>query len=115
FATLASYWTYRAAFFFSPGDYNDRTTRGGPLVRMRSYWTSDQSFGSDDRRRFFFLANGHLFEHQDGSYERSASIRLSARPSSNLLLSVEPSVSRSRDHTQYLNTTPDPSATATYG
>ncbi len=115
FATLANYWTYRVAYFYSPGDYNDRKTRGGPLLRMRSYWSSDQSFGSDDRRTFSFLLNGHLEGSAEGSYVRSGSVRLSARPSSNLLLSVEPSIERSHDHTQYVATVADPSATATYG
>jgi hypothetical protein len=115
FATLANYWTYRTAFFYSPGDFNDRQTRGGPLVQMPWYWSSDQSFGSDDRKKFSFLVNGHLEGSGDHSYVRSGSVRLSARPSSNLLLSIEPSIDRSHDHAQYLDTIDDPAATATYG
>src|SRR5262249_12270700 len=36
FATLQSYWNYRASLFVTPSALNDRLTRGGPLARNPS-------------------------------------------------------------------------------
>lgn len=115
FATLSNYWSYRVALFFTPGALSDRATRGGPLVRTRAGWSSDQSFGSDERKRFSFEINTHLDGNRDGSYVRYAGIELAARPWSNLQVSIEPFVTRSHDATQYVTAVTDPAATATFG
>ena len=115
FATLQNYWNYRLALFITPGAINDRLTRGGPVVRYPFTWSSDQSFGSDSRKRFFFQLNTHADEARDGTYNRNASLALNLRPSPNLLLSVAPTISRSHDHTQYVRAESDPTATETFG
>jgi len=115
FATLANYWNYRASLFVTPGAINDRATRGGPVMRTRASWASDQSFGSDTRKRFYFTVNGHIDHADDGFYSRSLGVTLTAQPSANLLVSLAPNLSRTHDHTQYVTTVADPSATATFG
>ncbi|MGN6185011.1 MAG: DUF5916 domain-containing protein [Thermoanaerobaculia bacterium] len=115
FGSLQSFWEYRGALFWSPGSFNDRLTRGGPIVRTQQSWTSDVSLGSDSRKRFFFTINCHFVGDGDGSYVHDGGITLSARPISNLLLSVQPYFSRSYDHVQYLFAQNDASATETYG
>jgi hypothetical protein len=115
FGTLQNFWEYRGALFWSPGSLNDRLTRGGPIVRTRTSWTSDVSLGSDSRKRFYFTIDGHFEGNDDSSYVRNGGVTFNARPSTNLLLSVAPYFSRSFDHTQYLFANPDATATATYG
>ncbi|HEX2831912.1 MAG TPA: DUF5916 domain-containing protein [Thermoanaerobaculia bacterium] len=115
FGSLQSFWEYRGALFWSPGSFNDRLTRGGPLVRTRTSWSSDVSLGSDSRKRFYFTMDGHFEGNDDGSYVHNGGITFNARPSTNLLLSVSPYVSRSFDHTQYVFAQNDATATATYG
>ncbi len=115
FATLANYWNYRASLFLTPGAINDRATRGGPVIRTRDSWSSDQNFGSDNRRKFYFTINGHADHVDDGSYSRSLGVTLTAQPSTSLLLSIAPTLSRSHDHTQYVTTIADPAAIATFG
>jgi hypothetical protein len=115
FGILQSYWNYDASFSFTPGAISDRLTRGGPLARNRTSWSSDASFGSDDRKFFFLTLSGHADRSGDGSYTHSGRLTLNARPASNIQLSLAPSVSRSHDHTQYVTAADDPKATETYG
>jgi len=115
FGTWQNYWTYRASLFLSPQAVSDRITRGGPVVRNAPSFSSDQSLGSDARKRFFFTLAGHLEGATDGYYSRTATLTLTAQPSSNLQLSVAPSVTRAHDHAAYVRAFADPAATATYG
>jgi Domain of unknown function (DUF5916)/Carbohydrate family 9 binding domain-like len=115
FATLQNFWNYRAALFVTPSSLSDRLTRGGPLARTPFGWSSDLSFGSDDRKPFYFSVNGHLEDARDGSYVRSGGVELAWRPAPNLVISVSPYYSRSHDHTQYVFPEADPAATGTFG
>jgi hypothetical protein len=115
FATLQSYWNYSADFFYNPSAVDDRATRGGPLLRTPSAWSSDLSFGSDDRKHFYFNVSGHDDGSGDGSYSRNLGVTLTAQPSPSLRLSVAPTLSRSHNFTQYVTTVPDATATATNG
>jgi hypothetical protein len=115
FGTFANYWTARAALFLTSSAFNDRLTRGGPLVRTPASWSSDYSVGTDDRKSFSAQLNGHADHSDDGSYSRNLGITFTARPRSNLQLSVAPTLSRSHDHTQYVTAFADPAAAATFG
>ena len=115
FGTFANYWTARAALFLTSSAFNDRLTRGGPLVRTPASWSSDYSVGTDDRKSFSAQLNGHADHSDDGSYSRNLGITFTARPRSNLQLSVSPTLSRSHDHTQYVTAFADPAAAATFG
>jgi hypothetical protein len=115
YATLANYWTYSASLFLTDSAIDDRATRGGPVIRTSAGWSSDQSIGTDNRKVVFATLNGHLDHSRDGSYNRSIGISLGARPSSNLNVSIGPTISRSHNHTQYVATVPDAAATETFG
>ena len=115
FGTFQNFWTGRASLFVTPGSMNDRLTRGGPIVRTPLSWSSDLSYGSDQRKTFYFTLTGHLEGSGDDSYVHTTGLSLTARPRSNLQVSLEPSLTRSHDHTQYVTAYGDPTATATYG
>jgi hypothetical protein len=115
FATLTNYWNYRVSLFLTPGAMSDRATRGGPVIRTPASWSSDQSVGTDDRKKVYATLNGHLDRSRDGTYSRSIGLFLGARPVSNINLSIEPRVVRAHDHAQYLTTIPDAAATQTFG
>jgi hypothetical protein len=114
-ATFTNYWNAHASLFLSPGAFSDRMTRGGPAVRTPRSWSSDLSFGSDTRKNFFFDVSSRLEGDTAGYYYRSIALALTARPATNLTLSVEPSLARSHDATAYVTAFDDAAATATYG
>jgi hypothetical protein len=113
--TFANYWNAGASLFLSPGAFSDRHTRGGPLVRTPRSWSSDLSFGTDRRKNFHAEVTSHLEGDAADYYYRSMGIALTARPSTNVTLSVEPSYSQSHDPTAFVNRFDDAAATATYG
>jgi hypothetical protein len=115
FATLQNYWSYRTSLFVTPSSISDRDTRGGPLMRTPAYWEYEASVGSDDRKKFFFDAFVELDRGDDGSYTRGVGVELTARPASNVQVSLSPSFSRSRVGAQYVTTVIDAAATQTYG
>jgi hypothetical protein len=112
---LQSYWEYRASLFLSPGALSDRLTRGGPLVATAASWSSDLSLASDNRKNFYFDVFSHLDGSRDDSYTRTVGVTLAGRLAPNLQLSVAPSFTRLHDHTQYVTTFNDATATQTYG
>ena len=113
--TFSNYWFGRAALFLVPGSFNDRLTRGGPIVRTGQSWSSDLELQSDTRKNFFVDLTGHLEGGEEDSYVHTAGIALTARPSANLQLSVGPSFTRSHDRNQYVTAFADPTATQTFG
>jgi Domain of unknown function (DUF5916)/Carbohydrate family 9 binding domain-like len=115
FATSSKYWYYRGSLFVSPGAFSDRLTRGGPLVRTGRSWSSDTTLESDNRKKFYFGLYGHLEGGEEDSYVRTVTLGLNLRPSSNLLLSLEPSYSRSHDAHAYVTDFGDTTAAATFG
>jgi hypothetical protein len=115
FGTLSNYWSLGASIFAGPGSFSDRLTRGGPLVRTPFGWSSDMFLRSDDRKPFFFEVELHLEGSEDDTYSRTVGLELSARPRSNLQLSLEPSFTRSHDRNQYVTDFADPAAAQTYG
>jgi hypothetical protein len=115
FATFANYWKYTVSFFGSGSALSDRLTRGGPLVRTPRSWSSDLELASDGRKPVNFAIDAHLEGSADGSHAHNAGITINARPRPNLLLSIEPMVTISRDHTQYVTAFADAGATQTYG
>ena len=115
FGTTSQYVQPRVALFLVAGAFNDRLTRGGPIVRSAPGWSSDLSLASDNRKKFFYTLTGHLEGGRDGSYVRTFGVDLNARPSPNLLFTLSPSFNRGYDATQYLTAFDDPSMTATYG
>jgi hypothetical protein len=115
FGTTSNYWYPDVSFILTPGAFDDRLTRGGPVVRTPTFWSSDLKLGSDDRKRFSAILTGHLEGSRDKSYARSITLTLTARPMSNLQLSAGPSLSRGHASTQYVTAFDDASATATFG
>jgi hypothetical protein len=115
FATFQNFWQYRTALFVNSGAFSDRLTRGGPLARTAAGWSSDLSLDSDDRKRLTYGVRAHLEGSGDHSYVHTTGLTLTARPVSNVQLSLRPSYTRSHDYTQYVSAFADPSATQTYG
>jgi len=113
--TLANYWGLNAAVFLTPGAFSDRQTRGGPLVRTPRSWSADVGVSSDERRKVVLEVEGAFSGEEDGSYARGLGVTASFQPSSNLRLSIAPSIERSFTRNQYVRTADDATATETFG
>jgi len=105
FATLQSYWNYRAALFYTPGAFSDEGTRGGPIVRTLRSWTSEFELRSDERKRFSAHAVSRLEGGAEDSYGREGGVTFQFRPSPNLTLSAGPYYERRHNSHQFVTST----------
>ena len=95
--------------------YDDRLTRGGPLVRSLSSQSVGVHVQSDNRRR----VAGSLFANyswgEGQGINRRLGLNIQVRPVDNWTISLGPNVSRSLTKNQYLTSVTDETATATFG
>lgn len=112
---LQNFWEFRSAVFVTPSSYDDRLTRGGPVVRRPGSWSFDGHVGSDDRKTFYGNVNTYQSRSDDGSYTRGYGLSLNARPRPNVQLSLNPYYSQSHTQTQFLDRFKDDAATRTFG
>ncbi len=110
-----NYWNAHISLFLNGEALSDRLTRGGPLARTPSSWSTDLNLDSDDRKKLSFGLYGHDDRSGDGSYTHTLSLTANARPRANLQFSVGPTFTRSHDHTAYVSTINDTAATLTFG
>src|SRR5947209_4729646 len=114
FTTTSNYWNTDVSLLVTPGSFDDRLTRGGPIVRTPLSWSTDATVATDSRKNFSVRLNEHSEGAGDGSYFRVLALQLNARPRPNLQLSVASVLRRTHTATQYVTAFDDPSATATY-
>ena len=114
-ATFNNFWSVNAGTTLEASAYDDRLTRGGPLARTPQGWSANAGIGSDGRRLIVAGLSTQLSHDASGAHSTSLSLDLSARPTSNLNVTVGPSYRVGESTSQYVLTRPDPLATATYG
>jgi hypothetical protein len=86
---------------------DDRTTRGGPVVRRPGNHSVSLGMGNDERKKVYAEASVNRFAAEDGTSETDYNLTLNYRPTTNLLLSVSPSYTFEHDATQFVSTTSD--------
>ena len=95
--------------------YDDRLTRGGPLVRSLSSQSIGVNVQSDNRRRVAGFLFGNYSWGEGQGIDRRLGLNIQIRPVDNLTISLGPNVSRSLVKTQYLTSVTDETAAATFG
>ena len=95
--------------------YDDRLTRGGPLVRSLSSQSIGVNVQSDNRRRIAGFLFGNYSWGEGQGIDRRLGLNIQIRPVDNWTISLGPNVSRSLVKTQYLTSVSDETATATFG
>ena len=114
-AQFLNYWTIGGNAFYSTRALDGWETRGGPLMTAPAGGFAGLFVQSDDRKRIVFSLNGNRSWNEYGAWDTSVSASIDLKPSSSIRLTLEPQVTRSRSAAQYVQTTPDETATATYG
>ncbi|MBI5836432.1 MAG: carbohydrate binding family 9 domain-containing protein [Candidatus Eisenbacteria bacterium] len=114
-AELANYWSVNGTFTRSPSVYNDQLTRGGPITRTANGNEFGVGVFSDSRKAYTTFAELYHWWNDRGGHGESYEAGLSVHPRPGLQITVGPELDRSHVLAQYVQTAPDPSATATYG
>lgn len=113
--TLLNYWEFTSFYIGRPSTFDDRLTRGGPVVKKPgvNYWQLGVS--SDRRKDIVVNGNGSYDRSSEGKPEWSGSLSLQLRPASNITLSLGPSYNYSSRSDQYVEAVTDTTATAFSG
>ncbi len=115
YVTWPNYWSTFASVGYQPRVYDDRFTRGGPVVRRFDYRDVSAGVSTDRRKAVSFDVSGSYGANLQGGWASSVDTSVTVRPSPSLSLSVGPVFSRGNTIAQYVRSVADDTATATYG
>ncbi|MDQ6718855.1 MAG: DUF5916 domain-containing protein, partial [Gemmatimonadota bacterium] len=114
--TFTNYWFSNAFYIYHPVVFDDRLTRGGPIVKRSGYQYFSWFVASDNRKKVTAQTN---INYGMGVGDRTHSIDISEsvtlKPRSNVKISVGPQYSLSGNSEQYVRAVVDPTATNFYG
>jgi hypothetical protein len=110
-----NYWEIQGFWIHRPSVFDDRLSRGGPVLRRPGidYWST--SVSTDRRKNVVLNWSGDIGCNRDGHCDRSASLSIELRPLPNMSLSFGPFLGHEENGFQYVDTISDPTATAFYG
>jgi Domain of unknown function (DUF5916)/Carbohydrate family 9 binding domain-like len=95
--------------------YDERLTRGGPLLRMPALHESNFYVMSDSRWPVTATLSLDDIRDRSGSDLLTTSLALDWRPASYVHVSAGPALAQQFSTDQYVTTVPDPTATTTFG
>ncbi len=113
--TLNNYLSVYASGSYQPAVYDDRLTRGGPLVRRLPFGSAEFYVSSDRRKTVSVNGSASYGTNRRGGISRDLSLSVRVQPSSSLSFVVGPSVSGGHTLAQYVRSVADPAATDTLG
>ncbi len=113
--TLRNFWKIDGRVSYPLGTWDDRLTRGGPMVHLPTRWSINGGFSTDSRRRVYGHLGGSADGDSAGRRGRFLNTWLELRPSEAIRLRLAPTYSRRTDTDQYIASLTDVNATTTYG
>lgn len=114
-ATLRNYWSASVTLIGVAAAFDDRLTRGGPMMRDPGGSSYMASVSTDSRKALVLNLNGAYDATSSGSWDSSGSVTITAKPIPALTVEIGPSLLRSFGVAQYVTTSLDPAASATFG
>ncbi len=106
---VASFWIHRFAVF------DDRLTRGGPVVRRPHSDFGLFQVSTDSRRDLVLGLSSSYGCDGEGACDYGAGLDITYRPSSNISIGLSPSFEHGESAAQYVTAVDDPTATLFYG
>jgi len=113
---LLNYWNLRVMGIRNLPSYDDRLTRGGPVVRRTGYDLGSVEISTDARKSAVF---DFTVQASTGIDSNAKSLMigpgLALKPAANVFLQLSPTYHYDEDVAQYVTSVDDPTATAFYG
>lgn len=100
---------------YSPTQYSDTRTRGGPVMEDPGSYSFDIGVGTDRRKRISLETEIDYENVQRGGHEWEAGIEATIRPTPNWELEISPNFSWERNAAQYVTQTDALPYAPTYG
>jgi len=114
-ATGNNLWNYHASLTAVSRAYDERLTRGGPLVKLPSGFSGNLGVTSDSRWPVVTSLSLYGSHDASGASQLTTSLGFDGRPTSYIHVNVAPTLSNLRSTDQYVRTVTDANAAATYG
>ncbi len=113
---LPNYWNLRVMGIRDIPSYDDRLTRGGPVVKRAGYDVGSVQVSTDARRRAVFDFLVQVARGVDAP-TRSVTFQpgMALKPAANIFIQLSPVYALDEDDAQYVTAVADPTATAFYG
>jgi len=105
-----SYWNMSAFWIFRPSVFDDRLTRGGPVVRLPGSNDYYLNINTDSRKKVVGQVTADRYCTTEGDCNHSFSLSLELRPRSNVTVSLGPSIRNQATGFQYVGSYADPTA-----
>ena len=109
-AQFLNYWNWRSFVIHVPRHYDDRITRGGPIVKSIGYDFMHLQLSTDARRNAVFDIQVEPSRSPDGTRGLSVVPGVALKPAANVFVQLSPSYRYSENGQQYLLRQPDPTA-----
>ncbi len=106
------WWNFSAFVLLRPETFDDRLTRGGPVVRRAGVTFASVFVSTDARRPWVIDVNPSAGWAADDGYEWNLQAGLTLKPRPNVSLRLGPSYRASRSTAQYVTAVADPTAEA---
>jgi hypothetical protein len=110
-----NYWNVQGFWIYRPDVFDDRLTRGGPLVKRPGINVWNANVSTDSRKNVVFDFGAQIVRDREGYVSRNANVSVQLRPKSNVSLSLGPSISYDETGAQFVTSMVDSTATAFYG
>ena len=114
FGEFANFWTTELRGDWRPSVYDDRLTRGGPLMKLTEGGGVQLEVGSDRRKRYTYGFYTSYSWNAAGGWGMNANPYATLRPSANVRVTLQPSFNRTHAMAQYVTEVADATADATY-
>jgi hypothetical protein len=110
-----SYWWLTAFWIHRPSVFDDRLTRGGPVVRRPALNYFNVGVQTDSRKKVAGNFNADRSCNSDGDCDHSFSVSLKLQPRSNVAISLGPSIGHSETGFQFVGSYADSTYSLFYG
>jgi hypothetical protein len=110
-----NYWSGSGFFIHRAELFDDRLTRGGPVVRRPSVNSYFLNLNTDSRKALVFYLGPNYSCTSEGACSWSTYLTATIRPASNVSLTLGPNYSHNESRAQYVTAVADPTATSFYG
>ncbi len=115
FGQLLNYWGLNAFIIRRTDVFDDRLTRGGPVLKRPGNMYYSLNLNTDSRKLVNVGINPTYSRTDEGYSSTSVFVNLNVRAASNVSLSFSPSYNKSTSARQYVNTFTDATNTTFYG
>jgi len=111
---LPNYWWVNVFANYRPEVWDDRQTRGGPVVRRPAGWYTFFNVNTDGRKRVVVSFNPSYGRNSEGAVEYGIFSEIRIKPASNISVSLQPSYSYNEESAQFVTSFPDTTANHFY-